>query len=114
MGLSNLMGILGQYRNASAAAPPPTVEQDYAQVAQNAPPDHVASGLAEAFRSNETPPFGEMLSTLFSNSNGQQRSGILNQLLSAVGPSLLASGGLGSLAGLIRGGQTNVTTEQAD
>jgi hypothetical protein len=113
MPLSDLLGILEQYRGASTATPPATVEQDYSQVAESAPPSHLASGLAEAFRSNETPPFGQMLSTLFSNSNGQQRAGILNQLLGTVGPSLLASGGLSSLAGLLHGGNS-VTPQQAD
>jgi len=113
MPLSDLLDILKQYRGASAMTPPETVEEDYAQVAQSAPRSHLASGLAEAFRSDETPPFGQMLGTLFSNSNGQQRAGILNQLLGAVGPGLLASGGLSRLAGLLRGGN-NVTPEQAD
>jgi hypothetical protein len=113
MPLSDLFGILQQYRGASAASPPATVEQDYSQVAQSAPQSHLASGLSEAFRSNETPPFGHMRSTLFRNSDGRQRAGILNQLLAAAGPSVLASGGLSSLAGLLRGGN-NVTPEQAD
>jgi hypothetical protein len=56
MGLNNIMGILNQYRDVSAAMPPPNVEQDYSQVAQSAPQSHLASGLAEAFRSNDTPP----------------------------------------------------------
>ncbi len=113
MPLSDFLGALEQYRGASAVNPPATVEQDYSQVAQSAPQSHLASGLAEAFRSNETPPFGQMLGTLFGNSDGQQRAGILNKLLSAVGPGLLASGGLSSLAALLRGGN-NVTPEQAD
>ena len=113
MPLSDFLSILEQYRGASAAAPPATVEQDYSQVAQTAPQSHLASGLAEAFRSSETPPFGQMLGTLFGNSNGQQRAGILNTLLGAIGPGMLASGGLSSLAGLLRGGN-NVTPEQAD
>jgi hypothetical protein len=89
------------------------VEQDYSQVAQSAPQSHLASGLAEAFRSSETLPFGQMLGTLFGNSNGQQRAGILNKLLDAAGPGVLASGGLSSLAGLLGGGN-NVTPEQAN
>ena len=113
MPLSDFLNILEQYRGASAAAPPATVEQDYSQVAQTAPQSHLASGLAEAFRSSETPPFGQMLGTLFGNSNGQQRAGILNTLLGALGPGMLASGGLSSLAGLLRGGN-NVTPEQAE
>jgi hypothetical protein len=113
MPLSDLFGVLDQYRNASAAAPPATVQEDYTQVATLAPQSHLAGGLAEAFRSNDTPPFGQMLSTLFSNSNGQQRAGILNELLGAVGPNLLASGALSSLGGLLRGGNS-VTPEQAN
>jgi hypothetical protein len=113
MALSDLFDVLNQYRNASATAPPATVEQDFSQVAQGAPQSHLAGGLADAFRSNETPPFSQMLGTLFGNSNGQQRAGILNQLLSSVGPSLLASGALGSLGGLLRGGSNNVTPDQA-
>jgi hypothetical protein len=113
MPLSDFLSMLEQYRGASAAAPPATVEQDYSQVAQTAPQPHLASGLAEAFRSSETPPFGQMLGTLFGNSNGEQRAGILNTLLGAIGPSMLASGGLSRLAGLLGGGN-NVTPEQAD
>jgi hypothetical protein len=112
--LENLMGVLNQYRNASATNPPPNVEQDYAQVAHAAPPGNLATGLSAAFRSDQTPPFGQMIGTLFSNSNGQQRAGILNQLLGSVGPGLLASGGLSGLSGLLGGGQTQVTPEQAD
>jgi hypothetical protein len=73
----------------------------------------LADALSNAFRSAETPPFAQMLSTLFSNSSPDQRAGILNQLLSSVGPGLLASGGLGSLAGLLHGGGAQVTPEQA-
>ena len=114
MGLSHLMGILEEYRDASASTPPPNVEQDYSQVAQSAPQSHLATGLAEAFRSDQTPPFSQMLSTLFQNSNGQQRAGILNQLLAAAGPSVLASSALSGLAGLLRAGQPTVTPEQAN
>jgi hypothetical protein len=53
-----------------------------------------------------------MLSNLFSQSNGQQRAGILNQLLSALGPSV--GGGLtGTLSNLLKGG-TELTPQQAE
>jgi len=91
MALNDLIGVLNQYRGASASNPPATVERDYSEVASQAPAD-LASGGATAFRSDQTPPFGQMLGSLFSKSNGQQRAGILNQLLGAVGPSLLTSG----------------------
>jgi hypothetical protein len=111
--LSDLMGMLDQYRGATPDSPPQNVAQDYAQVSQNVPPEHIAGGLAEAFRSGQTPPFGQMLGTLFSNSNSQQRAGILNQLLGAVGSGVLGAGGLGSLAGLFHGGTPQVSPEQA-
>jgi hypothetical protein len=114
MGLSSFIDILSQYRNASSTAPPPNTEEDYSRVAQTAPQAHVASGLTEAFRSGETPPFGEMLRTLFSNSNGQQRAGILNQLLGAVGRGGLQSGALSGLSGFLTGGKTTVTPEEAN
>jgi hypothetical protein len=108
MSFSGLMGLLQKYANlegVSAANP----EHDFGQVAQAVPQQNLASGLAEAFRSDQTPPFPQMLTTLFSNSNGQQRAGILNQLLSSAGPAI-ASGLFGNLLG---GGATHVTPEQA-
>ena len=112
MQLGDLVGMLEQYRGASAANPPQNVEEDYGRVAQNVPSGHLSDALSEAFQSSQTPPFGQMLGTLFGNSNPQQRAGILNQLLSSVGPGLLASGGLGALASHLHG-NTQVTPEQA-
>ncbi len=111
MSLSNLLGVLQQYAGASPSNPPANAQQDFQKVAQQVPQEHLASGLAEAFNSNQTPAFPEMLSNLFSQSNGQQRAGILSQLLGAAGPSL--PGGLGALAGLLKGG-TSVTPQQAE
>jgi len=104
------MGLLQQYENPAAAstANPANTERDFDQVSQNAPQSHVASGLAEAFRSNQTPPFAQMLTTLFTNSNGQQQAGILNHLLGSAGP---ASGA--SILGGLLGGASQLTPEQA-
>ncbi len=107
MSLSGLMGLLQQYSNP-ANANTANVEQDFEKVSQSAPQTHLAGGLAEAFRSNQTPPFPQMLSTLFSNSNGQQQAGILNRLLGSLGPGA-ASGLLGNLMG----GGSQITPEQA-
>ena len=111
---SILTTLLEQYRGASATMPPPSVEEDYSKVAPSAPQSHLADGLASAFRSSETPPFAEMLGRLFANSDGQQRAGILQQLLGSVAPTMLASGTLGGLAGLLRGGTPQLTPEQAN
>jgi len=108
MALSDLLGMLQQYAGGSANSA--NAEKDFDHVANNASSDHLASGLAGAFRSDSTPPFAQMISGLFSNSDGQQRAGILNHLLNAAGPA--ASGGLlGNLLGGHRAGQ--VTPEQA-
>jgi hypothetical protein len=113
MQLTDLVGIFEQYRNASVANPPQNVQQDYQRAAEAVPSSHLADALGEAFRSGETPPFGQMVSNLFTNSNPDQRAGILNHLVSAVGPSALGSLALGSLGGLLRGGNATVSPEQA-
>ncbi|MBV9300635.1 MAG: hypothetical protein JOY62_05015 [Acidobacteriaceae bacterium] len=107
MSLSNLMGVLEQYANPGTVNTG-NAEQDFEEVSQTASESHLASGLAQAFRSDQTPPFGQMLGNLFSNSNGQQRAGILNQLLSSVG-----TGASGSVLGNLLGGASQVSPEQA-
>lgn len=81
-------------------------------------PEHVvAQGVADAFRSDETPAFGQMVGQLFGRSNPQQQAGVVNQILSALGPAA-TSGALGGLlsnimGGLGGGGTPSVTPQQA-
>jgi hypothetical protein len=115
--MNQISGILDQYSGAGAAAAPSGVHDDFDQLAQAAPQSAIADGLAAAFRSDDTPPFPQMLGQLFGQSNGQQRAGILNTLISAVGPTVLSQimarhGGAG-LAGLLGGGQQQVSPEAA-
>jgi len=113
MGLMDEFGsLLQQYRGGAATAPAANVEQDFRQVSQSAPQAAVSSGLSDAFRSNQTPPFGQMVSQMYQNSNGEQKAGILNQLLGAVGPGALSGSVLGGLASMLQG-RTSVTPEQA-
>ena len=79
---------------------------------QNHSPESLAGGLANAFRSDQTPAFPSMLSNLFGNSDGQQRAGLLNHLLASAGPGLLGAALPGPLASILKGGST-VTPEQA-
>lgn len=107
--LQQIGGLLQQYAGASPGQAPPDVHNDFQQVAQAAPPQTVANSLAAAFRSDQTPPFGQMVSQLFGQSDPNQRAGLLNTLVGAVG-----GGGLpGALSGLLGGGQGQVTPEQA-
>ena len=107
--------LLKQYTGgaAAAAAPAPDVNAHFDQVAAAAPAGTLAAGLAAAFHSDQTPAFGNMLSGLFANSTGEQKAGLLNQLMANVTPAMLSSiAGGGALAGLLKsGGQ--ITPEQA-
>ena len=89
-------------------------DSNFLNAAQSAPQSDLAGGLAKAFRSDDTPPFSNMVGSLFGNSDGQQKAGILNQLLGSVGPGVLASAGLSGLASLLGGGKPAVTAEQAN
>jgi hypothetical protein len=91
--LKNYSG--GQTQNTANAA------EHFDQVAQVAPRNVIAEGLAAAFRSDKTPAFGNLVGNLFSQSSGEQKAGILNQLLASAGPGVLAqlAGGVTSLPG---------------
>jgi len=72
-------------RNSSqaggAATAPANPHEDFQQVAQTAPPNVVSSGIAQAFRSDRTPPFPEMLANLFGQSDPMQLAEVINRLL---------------------------------
>jgi hypothetical protein len=95
---------------ASAPADP---HQDFCSVAKTAPSQVTADGLAQAFRSEQTPSFPEMVSNLFRESNPTQQAGLLNRLMGSINPAALAGiPGLSQLAGAAGMGQ-GVTPEQA-
>ncbi len=100
----DLGSLLQQY--VGGAAPTANVQEHFDQVAQNAPPEAVSDGLAAAFHSDSTPPFGQMVGQLFGAGDPNQRAGMLSQLIAGIGPGVLASlaaggasGGLGSILG---------------
>lgn len=76
---------------------------DFDQVARNAPRSAMAEGVSEALRSDQTPPFSQMVSQLFDRSDATQRAGMLNQLISGIGPGMLSSIAGGALGNLFRG-----------
>ena len=110
--------LLKQYTSGGAAAQPaPDVHAHFEEVAQAAPSSLIAEGLSAAFKSDKTPAFGEMLTTLFNNSSGDQKAGIVNHLLSSVSPDtlkqLLSGTGLAGLAGMLGAGNKQLTPDQA-
>jgi hypothetical protein len=115
MGWLGQVGQLLQKYAGGQSANEASTHQDFDQVAQAAPKDVLSSGIAEAFRSNQTPAFPQMVAQLFSHSNGEQRAGILSHLLGGAGPGMLSQvlggGVLGSL--LSHGGGQQITPEMA-
>ena len=111
----DLGNILQQYLGGTQNANAGRAYDDFDQVAQNAPRSAMAQGVTEALRSDQTPPFTQMLSQLFDKSDATQRAGMLNQLLRGIGPGLLTSVAGGALGNLFRGNDTSaaITPEQA-
>ena len=94
-----LMDVLGRYAE-NPDRPPPQVFEDFDSVAREAPEDDIGDGLEEAFRSDATPPFEQMVGQLFDRSGPQERAGLLNEILGSLGGGTggaLASGALGGL-----------------
>ncbi len=111
----DLGNLLQQYiGGAGAGANNGKAADDFDQVAQNAPRASIAQGIASALRSDQTPPFPQMVSQLFGQSNPDQRAGMLNSLLGGAGGGLLGSvagGALGKIFG--SNAPSKVTPEQA-
>jgi len=113
--LDNLGDLLKQA--ASGQASTADLHSAYDQVAQAVPHGDLANGISHAFKSDQTPPFEQMVSGLYGQSDPNQKAGLLNQLLAALGPggvsqALGAAGGLGALAGLKPG--EGVTPQNAE
>ena len=104
------MGLLDSLVQAVSGGGNP---QQFNQVAQEAPTDVLAKGLAAAFGSDQTPAIGNMAGQLFGQSDGAQKAGMLNQLMAALGPTVMAGLAGGVLGKVMNPGQTQVTPEQA-
>lgn len=107
--------LLNQYLGGAANADANRAYDDFDQVAANAPRTNMAQGVTEALRSDQTPPFPQMVSSLFDHSDPTQRAGMLNQLLRGIGPGVLSSIAGGALGNLFGGNaaQPTITPEQA-
>jgi hypothetical protein len=92
-----ILDILKQYADP-ASAPAGNVAGHFDQVAQQSSLQDIGNSVAAAFRSDATPPFGQMIGDLFSKSDPSQRAGILNQIVQSIG-----TGGLASVAGGVLG-----------
>ncbi len=112
----DLGNILQQYLGGGGSNNQGRAADDFDQIANSAPQSSMAQGVTDALRSDQTPPFPQMVSQLFGQSDPHQRAGVLNQLLGSAGPGLMAALGSGALGNLFRGGQNDtpqITPEQA-
>ena len=91
-----LGGMLQQYAGNAAPANPQQATDHFDQVARQVPQSSLSGALTQVFQSPQTGTFGQNITDLFNQSNPQQRAGILNQLVPALG-----AGGLGSLGGML-------------
>lgn len=107
MGLLNqLSGLLGKHAHPADASG--NIESEF-ENAPKASPQNLTEAVMDAFRSDKTPPFGQLASQLFSKANPQEKSGLLNTLLTAVGPAILGQvgsqqGGLSGILSSFKGG----------
>ena len=82
--LDDVKGLLKQY--AAGAVPAGDTGTHFQQVAQSVDSGTLARGIAAAMRSDETPPFSQLVSQLFASGSSEQKTSMLNTLLSAVPP----------------------------
>ena len=81
---------MNKYGASRSDSVPDSVDADFDRLNQLAPSTQVSEGLAEAFRSRQTPPFATMLSQLFERSPSSQKSNVLNTFIATLGPALVS------------------------
>ena len=81
----NLDSLAQQLSTHGNAPLPPEARQQVERIVQQAPPQELSAGLQDAFNSDRTPPFAQMVGQLFGDADEQQKGGILGTLLGALG-----------------------------
>lgn len=113
--LDQVTDILDRYGSGEPNDVPGSVDTDFDRFSRIAPSSSVSEGLAEAFRSRQTPPFASMLSQLFGRSPSNQKTNVLNTLISTLGPALvsqlLAKHGANQAAQELQAGGTRISPE---
>lgn len=107
--LDDVKGLLTQY--AAGATPSGDVGAHFQDVAESVDSGTVAHGIAAAMRSDQTPPFAQLVSQLFASGSNDQKLAMLNTLLSNVTPEQRAQ--IAAIIPGMAGGSSSVSTEQA-
>lgn len=79
--LDSMKDILAQYTSGAGTE---NAEADFHKLAATADPGTLAHGIAEVIRSDQTPPFAQIVSQLFANASSDQKAAMVNALLAAV------------------------------
>jgi hypothetical protein len=87
---TDLASILQQYVNAAQGRAVPGAEDHYNNAVEMSPRDSIGQAIAAALRSDQTPPAPDMVAQMFGRSNPMQQAGLLNHLIRALGPAVLA------------------------
>lgn len=106
------MALLDILTQALANGGTPTPDH-FEQASRHATPDVLGDALAAAFRSDQTPPFSDMVGQLFGQSSGGQQAGMLNQILASLGPVALSGVAGGVLGKMLSPGATQLSPAQA-
>jgi hypothetical protein len=85
----DVSSVLQQYATDTGVYSTEKVERDFVRVTQEVSPEHVTNGLSEALRSEQTPPFDQVVGQTFEQGDPAQRAGMLKQLLDGAGPSVV-------------------------
>ena len=113
--LDNLQGLINQATSGQASTA--DTHAAYDQVVKAVPQGSLTDAISHVFKSDQTPAFEQMISGLFTQSSPEQKAGLLNQLLGALGPSaaqaVASAGGMAALTNLLKGGGGAVTPQQA-
>jgi len=111
--LDNLKTMIDQASSGNASTT--DVHAAFDEVTKSVSSGSLADGLSHAFNSDKTPPFEQMVSGLFGQSNPDQKAGLLNKLLgslpSGTTQALAGVGGMAGLQALLN--SKNVTPQQA-
>ncbi len=102
--LDEVKGVLAQYAQGSSPSGDPDAHFD--QVTRGVSGASLEQAVAAAFRSDQTPPFAQMVSQLFSSASPEQRASMLNALLAAAPESIR------SQLGPAIAGAASVSTQQ--
>jgi hypothetical protein len=89
MDLGFIKNVLQQYAG-NPRANEDSAHEHFDAVSRSVESSTLAQGISAALRSDQTPPFAQMVSQLFSSASSEQKAGMLNTLISGLSPAILS------------------------